>query len=81
MRRRIVNWGIRSVPARLASKVELATRSARVVAGYGAGGGVSYSILRVTAGSIRVIRNVGKKLAATAMIAMTTGTAIRVSGS
>lgn len=40
-----------------------------------------YSIRRVTAGSIRVIRNVGKKIAAVATTAMTMGTAVRVSGS
>jgi hypothetical protein len=40
-----------------------------------------YSIRRVTAGSIRIIRNVGKKIAAVATTAMTMGTAVRVSGS
>ena len=39
-----------------------------------------YSIRRVTAGSIRIIRNVGKKIAAVATTAMTMGTAVRVSG-
>jgi hypothetical protein len=48
---------------------------------YGAAGDSLYSILSVTAGSIRVILNVGMKLATAAMTAIATGTARRVSGS
>jgi hypothetical protein len=42
---------------------------------------LDYSIRSVTAGSIRIIRNVGKKIAAVATTAMRMGTAVRVSGS
>ena len=40
-----------------------------------------YSVRRVAEGSILVIRNVGRKLAAAAMTARMTGTIARVSGS
>jgi len=42
---------------------------------------IAYSVRRVVEGSILVMRSVGKKLAAAAMMAMMIGTIVSVSGS